>query len=186
MNPKCCPFYDINPIFLFEVLWTHISTATYYYFLYCISHLRRVPQKNMTKRTFIGVCTAYIFLFLTLLRIFITHLEILFCINHYFLVCIFPYCTSSLVNFGLEIWGCCFYSRSLCSNTTKKITAVTSTAEGKFRSMPWWCIYESSFPPFFFPVHSPLDLQFNFYFALIFKQSMQQQHKRYNISNSRG
>ena len=57
--------------------------------------------KNVKKRTFIGVCTSYVFL--TLLRNFVPHLEILFCINHYFIVCIFKYYTSSHVNSGLEI-----------------------------------------------------------------------------------
>ena len=41
------------------------------------------------------------FVFLTLLRIFVPRLEILLFINHYFLVCIFKYFTSSRVNYGL-------------------------------------------------------------------------------------
>ena len=43
------------------------------------------------------------FLFLTLLQIFIPRLEILFFINHYFLVCIFKHRKSLRVHFGLEI-----------------------------------------------------------------------------------
>ena len=43
-----------------------------------------------------------ILVFLTSLLIFVTRLEILFFINHYFLVCIFKYCTSSSINYGLE------------------------------------------------------------------------------------
>ena len=50
-----------------------------------------------------GLYCIYIFVFLTPLRIFVPRLEILFFINHYFLVCIFNYCISSCVNSGLEI-----------------------------------------------------------------------------------
>ena len=52
-------------------------------------------------------------------------------ILYYFLVCIFKYCTSSRVNSGLEIKGYYFYSNNICRNSIKKITAATTTAEGK-------------------------------------------------------
>ena len=43
------------------------------------------------------------YFYLTFLRRFVPHLEVLFCCNHYFLVCIFKYHTSLHVNSGLEI-----------------------------------------------------------------------------------
>ena len=44
----------------------------------------------------------HIFVFLTLLRIFVPRLEIRFCINHYFLLFISKYRTSPHDNSGLE------------------------------------------------------------------------------------
>ena len=62
----------------------------------------RVPRKTWQKGRFIGVRTAYMFLFLTFLRTFVPPLEILFCINRYFLVFVFRYRTSMCVNSRLE------------------------------------------------------------------------------------
>ena len=65
---------------------------------------RRVPQKIVTKTDiYWGLYRIRLFVFLTLLQVFIPRLEIIFCINHYFLVYIFKYCTSLRVNSGLEI-----------------------------------------------------------------------------------
>ena len=51
--------------------------------------------------------------------------------NHYFLVCIFKYRTSSHVNSGLVIYGYSFYLNNIHSNSTKNITSATTAAEGK-------------------------------------------------------
>ena len=71
------------------------------------------------------------FVFLTPLQIFVPPLEIILFINHYFLVCIFRYRTSSCINYGLEIQGYCVYSNNLRRNSTKNVTADTTAAEGK-------------------------------------------------------
>ena len=63
---------------------------------------RRVPRKSVTKKVG-GSYRIHILVFLTPLLIFVTSLEILFFINHYFLVYIFKYHTSLWVNSGLEI-----------------------------------------------------------------------------------
>ena len=60
-------------------------------------------KKTWQKLIFIWVRTAYIFFFWNLLRIFVLCLEIFFCYNRYFLVCIFKYRTSSRINYMLEI-----------------------------------------------------------------------------------
>ena len=59
---------------------------------------------------FWGSYHIYIFVFLTSLQIFVPHLERLFFINHYFIVCIFKYHSSSHIfsliktnNSGLDI-----------------------------------------------------------------------------------
>ena len=64
----------------------------------------------MTKRTFIGVHATDIFFFFASPLIFVPQLEVLFFINHYFLVCVFKYCTSTRIfssekhfNLGLDI-----------------------------------------------------------------------------------
>ena len=45
----------------------------------------RVQRENVTKTDiYLGSYRIHIFIFLTLLRIFVPHLEILFCCNHYF------------------------------------------------------------------------------------------------------
>ena len=61
-------------------------------------------KKNETKTDiFLGWYRLHIFFFWTLLRIFVPRLEIPFCSNHYFLVCILKYCKSLHINSGLEI-----------------------------------------------------------------------------------
>ena len=63
-----------------------------------------VPQKKVTKADINwDLYRIRIFVFLTLLQIFVPRLEILFCINHYFLLYIFKYRTSLGVNSVLEI-----------------------------------------------------------------------------------
>ena len=59
------------------------------------------PRKNVieTDIYWLSYCI-HSFFFLTLLRIFVPSLEILFIINHYFLVYIFKYRTSLCVNYG--------------------------------------------------------------------------------------
>ena len=94
----------------------------------CVGVLCKIRDKTYI---YWGSCRIRIFVFLTLLQIFVPRLEILFCINHYFLVCIFHYSSSSRVNSGLETQGCYFYSNNLRSDSTKKRTAATTTAEGK-------------------------------------------------------
>ena len=60
--------------------------------------------KNVVKiGAYWGSYRINIFVFLTLLRIFIPRLETLFYINRYFLVCIFQYLTSTCVNSGIWI-----------------------------------------------------------------------------------
>ena len=60
--------------------------------------------KNVVKiGVYWGSYRINIFVFLTLLRIFIPRLETLFYINCYFLVCIFQYLTSTCVNSGIWI-----------------------------------------------------------------------------------
>ena len=121
---------------------------------------RRVPLKMWQKRTFFGFCTANIFLIP--LWIFVPCLEILFFINHYFLVCILKYCTSLLVNSVIEIQGCCFYSNKHRRNSTKKRTAATATAEVKCHLIPWWRIYDEISSVIFFRSLSA-NLQFHWY-----------------------
>ena len=78
------------------------STRAALRMLYILSSAFR--KKNMTKMDIHwGSYRIHIFVFLTLLRIFVPRLEIIFCINCYFLVCIFKYCISSRVNSELGI-----------------------------------------------------------------------------------
>ena len=89
-------------------------------------------MKNVTKtEIYWGAYRIRLFVFLTLLRIFVRRLKILFCINHYFLGCIFKYRTSSRVNYELEMYEYHFYSNNLRSNSTKNRTSATTPAEGK-------------------------------------------------------
>ena len=90
------------------------------------------------KRTFLGFCTAYIFVFFSPWQIFNPHVEILFFINHYFLVCIFKCRKSSCkfhwyfnFNSGLEVYWhrILLHNIRFSSNITKKWTA-TPTKEG--------------------------------------------------------
>ena len=60
-------------------------------------------EKSDKNGHLLGFATHAYFFFLTLLRIVLPRLEILFDNNHYVLVCIFKHHTSSRVNFGLEI-----------------------------------------------------------------------------------
>ena len=78
-----------------------------------------------------GLYRIHIFFFLTPLQIFAPCLEILFFINHYFLVYIFKYRTSPCVNSGLEIQGYRFYSDKIFRNSTRNRTSETTTEEGK-------------------------------------------------------
>ena len=55
---------------------------------------RRVPQNCVTKTDIFGVLTAYFF-FLNPLQIFLTRVEIILFINHYFLVYILDFSSSS-------------------------------------------------------------------------------------------
>ena len=58
--------------------------------------------KNVTKmEIYWGSYRIHIFVFLILLGVFVPCLEIIFFINHYFIVCIFKYHTSSRVSYGL-------------------------------------------------------------------------------------
>ena len=66
-----------------------------------------------------GLYHIHIF-FLTLLRISVPHLELLFSINHYFIVCIFNYRTILHVNYGLEIYCYCLYLNNFFSNSKKR------------------------------------------------------------------
>ena len=85
--------------------------------------------ENVTKvEIYWGLYHIHNWVFLTYLWIFVTCLEIIFYINHYFLVCTFKYRTSLRINSGLEIWGYCFYSNNLRINSTKNRTAETATA----------------------------------------------------------
>ena len=71
---------------------------------YCWNTLRHIQQNYVTKTNILE--DSYhinIFVFLTPLQIFVPRLEMIFFINHYFLVCIFKYCKISRVNSGLEI-----------------------------------------------------------------------------------
>ena len=80
----------------------------------------RVPRKNVKKTDiYWGSYGIYIFIFFTPLQIFVPLLEIIFFNNHYFLVCIFKYCTSTRVNYVIEIYRYCFYSNNTHSNNTK-------------------------------------------------------------------
>ena len=88
-------------------------------------------EKRDKNRHLLGFVPHIYFFLLTLLQIFVPHLEILFCINHYFILCIFKYRTSLHFNSGLEIQGCYFYSKNLRSNSTEKKTTSTTTSEGK-------------------------------------------------------
>ena len=66
--------------------------------------VKRVPRKKLTKKDiYWGLYGIHNFVFLTFLKIFVPRLKMLFCINNYFLVCIFKYRKSSRVNSGLEI-----------------------------------------------------------------------------------
>ena len=59
------------------------------------------PQKNVTKTgIYWGSYRMHIFVFLAHLWILLPHVEILFCINHYLIVCKIKWCTSSRVNYG--------------------------------------------------------------------------------------
>ena len=63
---------------------------------------RSVPQKIMKKKDiYWGLYRIHICFFLIFLWIFAPRLEILFCIDHYFLVCLFKYRKILLVNHGL-------------------------------------------------------------------------------------
>ena len=67
------------------------------------TNCRRFLRENVTKPDiYWGSYRIHIFVFLTLLQIFVPRLEIIFFINHYFLVSIFKYRTSSRINYGLE------------------------------------------------------------------------------------
>ena len=77
-------------------------------------------SKTMTKiDIYWGSYRIYIFVFLILLRIFVPRLDILVCINHYFIVCIFKYCTSLRLNYGLERRGTVF-SQTISIATAQK------------------------------------------------------------------
>ena len=67
-------------------------------------HLMVCSAKKYDKTDiYLGLYRIHTFVFWALLRIFVPRLEIFFCSNHYFLVCIFKYHTSLRVNSVLEI-----------------------------------------------------------------------------------
>ena len=62
------------------------------YVTFKIRHQGCAPQNCETKMDILrGLYRIYFFVFLPLLKVFIPHLEILFCINHYFLLCKFKW-----------------------------------------------------------------------------------------------
>ena len=73
---------------------------------------RLVPQNCVTKTDiFGGLYRIRIFVFLTPLEIFVPCLGILFFINHYFLVCIFNYCTSLRIILGHNFRGAVLFKQ---------------------------------------------------------------------------
>ena len=68
--------------------------------------MRRVPQKNVTKtEIYQGSYHVRIFVFLNILQIFVPRLEILFYINHYYLVCFFSTLQVSSLILGQKFGG---------------------------------------------------------------------------------
>ena len=59
----------------------------------------------------------------------------------------------------------CLFSKNLRSKSKKYITEATATADGEFRSTPWWHIYEWAFTPFFCQLSA--NLQFHCCLVLI-------------------
>ena len=87
-------------------------------------------QKMRQKRTFIGVCTAYIFASLGLKKTIVLRLEIIFFNNHYFIVCIFQYQKSLRMSSGLNNQRRYFIQKYLQQQHNKENRSNTK-AEGK-------------------------------------------------------
>ena len=100
----------------------------------------RVPQNCVTKtEMFWGLVPHIYIVFLNPLLIYVPDVEIIFCINHYFLVCIFNYRISSrkfdwycYFNSGLDIyWYFYFYTiiHSRSNRTKTRTSAKTTTLD---------------------------------------------------------